>query len=245
MALVKKFSHKELILICCIIALLGVAVILLIGLLQYELSKKPLQAQRSKISKLTNAPPQETKSPSNRSVRSIAFNDQSFSVGSNQPTVTVVEFLDFQCPFCKQMVPIFHQLIKDYEQKPITFVFRHFPIMTKHPFAFNSALASECARDQQAFLSLHDLLYENQDGFNNSTIAASASALNLNLTDFNTCLAERKYQPRITKDLSDGFDLGITGTPALYINDQIIIGATSYEELKNVIDQELQKSSSK
>ncbi len=243
----KKFSHKELILIPSSIAVLGVILILLIGLLQHELSKKPLQTKQtsSNVTKGLPESKQKEKTIVSRPVREIAFHDQSFSVGSNQPEVIVVEFLDFQCPFCKQMVPVFHQLIRDYENKPVTFVFRHFPIITKHPFAFNSALAAECARDQQAFLPMHDLLYENQDRFTNSTISTIASTLNLNLTDFNTCLAERKYQTRITKDLSDGFDLGITGTPAIYINDRIIIGATPYEELKNIIDHELQKDSSK
>ncbi len=242
----KKFSHKELILVSSSIAVLGVVLILLIGLLQHELSKKPTQVKQTSpnMTKSLSDGKQKEKAAFTRPVHEIAFHDQSFSVGSNQPKVTVVEFLDFQCPFCKQMVPVFHQLIREYENKPVTFVFRHFPIITKHEFAFNSALGAECARDQQAFLPMHDLLYENQDGFNNATISASASALNLNLTNFNTCLAERKYQTRITKDLSDGFDLGVSGTPAIYINDHIIIGATPYEELKNIIDHELQKNSS-
>lgn len=135
--------------------------------------------------------------------------------------------------------------MQEYSRASVKFVFRHFPIVTIHPFALNAALASECARDQGKFFEMHDFFYENQDGFTNATIAQVAQQIHLDLLSFNRCLGEKKYQSRIAKDVTDGFDLSLTGTPLFVINNTPVQGAASYEELKNYIDKELNSTVTK
>lgn len=243
--MIKSFFAKNNVLLDCIALLLAALLFLLIFAIQNELSQQPLvSAVQSKtshtdtqhLSKNDALPKNQPK----RAVQTIAYNDQSFSVGPQNAQVVVVEFLDFQCPYCKQSVPVVKKLMQDYEHSSVLFVFRHFPIITTHPFALQAALGAECARDQGKFFEMHDSFYEKQDTFSQATPSLIAQELNLNLAQFNTCLAEKKYQTRIAKDVSDAFDLSITGTPLFIVNNIQLSGAANYDELKNTIDKELQ-----
>jgi len=173
--------------------------------------------------------------------------------GNPDAEITIVEFSDFQCPFCAR----FHsttlpQLEQNYiSTGKVNFVYRDFPIQSIHPNAFPAALASECADDQGKFWEYHDRLFENQRGWQDldiptgiSTFKGYAQDLGLNIEEFSSCLDSGKYSQEINNDLQDGRDYGVTGTPGFFVgNDKIgftkITGAQPYSVFQRVLDGQL------
>lgn len=163
------------------------------------------------------------------------------SIGHAGAKVTVVEFLDFQCPFCRAAYPTLLRLMKEYQGKSVRFVFRHFPLVSIHPFALAASNASLCANEQKTFLRYYDLLYTRQDEISQSSLVTFAGELGLDLKTFNACMAEKRYETLIRQDVRDGLSLGIEGTPTWFVNDVRLVGALPYETFKTAIDQALQK----
>lgn len=163
------------------------------------------------------------------------------SVGSAQATVTVVEFLDFQCPFCRAAHPVLMRIMDEYKNKPVRFMFRHFPLISIHPLALPASNASLCANEQKKFLPYYDLLYTRQDEISLAQLVTFAGSLGLNLQQFNACLADKRYESLIRQDVRDGLSLGLEGTPTWFINNTRLIGAVPYETLKEEIEKELKK----
>lgn len=168
-------------------------------------------------------------------------NDLSPAFGPQDAKVTVVEFLDFQCPFCGASHQGVMEALQTYKDKPVRFVFRQLPIFTIHPYALQAANAALCAHEQKQYLAMHDLLFRNQEKIAPDIFITFAQNLGLNLSAFNTCVAEKKYQSIIQKDLSDAESLGLTGTPTWFINEERIIGSLSENDLKAIIDTYLEK----
>lgn len=169
----------------------------------------------------------------------LAASDFSYYAGSSQPTVRVVEFLDFQCPYCKQAVPTVASLIKQYEGVAVQFSFRHFPIESTHPVAFDASLASLCAKEQNLFMPYHDILYEHQDQITPENLPVFAAAVGLDMERYSRCMADRRYASTIRKDQSDGVSLGIVGTPTFFINGIKVEGAQEATVFQTIIDKEL------
>jgi len=204
---------------------------------------RSLQTQQSTQSSLSTNPP---------SLISISLDDDPVKGNLNAP-ITIVEFSDFQCPFCAK----FHsttlpQLQANYiDSGKVKFVYRDFPIQSIHPNAVPVALASECADEQGMFWEYHDLVFENQkkwQGLSGSrmvnTFEQYALELGLNTSDFNTCFESGKYADEVTKDLRDGTSYGITGTPGFFIgNDELghvkIIGAQPYPVFERLIEDQI------
>ena len=171
-------------------------------------------------------------------------------LGNKNAKVTIVEFTDFQCPFCKRffddaLVSIKKEYIDTGKAK---LAIRHFPLTAIHPNAFAAGEASECANEQGKFWEYHDLLFKDQTKWESqtgndakNTFISSAEGLGLNSGVFTSCLSSGKYKANVDKDLSDGQTAGVSGTPTFYINGQQLVGAQPLASFKTVIDQELSK----
>ncbi len=160
--------------------------------------------------------------------------------GLDTAKVTMIEFSDFQCPFCgrfyTQTLP---QIEKDYiETGKVKYVFRDFPL-SFHQNAQKSAEAAECADEQGKFWDYHDRLFENQESLDTDSLKKYADELGLDTEKFNDCLDSGKYTEEVQKDFKDGQQAGVRGTPAFFINGILVSGAQPFENFKQVIDAEL------
>lgn len=172
-------------------------------------------------------------------IRALAESTLSVRTGSESPRVVVVEFLDFQCPFCRRSVETMHALLRAYADQPVQFQFRHLPIFSIHPFALDAARASLCAHEQGAFMSMHDRLYERQDEISQILFRRVAQELALDIRRFEQCMTSGKFDPILQKDLSDAAALNIPGTPTWYINGEPLFGALPFERLDAIIKSKL------
>ena len=136
--------------------------------------------------------------------------------GRADAPLTIVEFSDFQCPFCgRHFTQTMPQMIQEYiDTGKLKYVFRHFPLESIHPLAFKASEAAECANDQKQFWPMHDRLFGNPKLLAPTELPGHAKALGLNVAEFDQCLAAAKHTPKIRKDMAEGQSLGVTGTPA-------------------------------
>ncbi|MEM5802063.1 MAG: DsbA family protein [Candidatus Aenigmatarchaeota archaeon] len=160
--------------------------------------------------------------------------------GSANAKVTMIEFSDFQCPFCarfwKDTLPLLEEeYIKTGKLK---FVYRDFPL-DFHQFAKKAAEAAECANEQNKFWEYHDKLFENQQALDITSLKRYAQELGLDTAKFNECLDSGKYANEVQKDVQDGMAYGVSGTPTFFINGIKVVGAQPYSVFKRIIDQEL------
>jgi protein-disulfide isomerase len=170
----------------------------------------------------------------------IAFNNGNApTLGKAGAPITLVEFSDFQCPFCRQFYPNLHEVAKNYGDK-VQIVYRQFPIPSLHPFAIKAAEASLCARDQGKFWELHDMMFKEQETIAVSDLKQKAVRLGMNADQFNKCLDTGKYTEEVQNDMKEGSRAGITGTPAVFVNGiEIPGGAVPYSKIAAAIDLEL------
>jgi len=169
--------------------------------------------------------------------------DDDPSQGSKDASVTIIEFSDFECPYCarfySQTMP---QIRMNYiDTDKVKFVYRDFPL-DFHQYAKKAAEAAECADEQGKFWEFHDKLYENQNALDNESLKQYAKDMGLKTDQFNTCLDSGKMTQEVLKDLEDGSSYGVTGTPTLFINGIKVVGAQPYEVFQKIIDQELNSS---
>jgi protein-disulfide isomerase len=166
----------------------------------------------------------------------IATADSPFQGPSNAP-IEIVEFSDFQCPYCLRAHPTVKQVLDTYGNK-VRFVYRNYPLPS-HPNAFPAAEAAQCANEQGQFWAYHDRLFADQTKLSDTDLKASAAALGLDAGRFNACVDSHKYKARIDADMRAGNEVGVNGTPAFFINGRMLSGAQPYDEFKRVIDEEL------
>jgi len=160
--------------------------------------------------------------------------DDDPSIGPADAPVTIVEFSDFQCPYCQQSVGVLKELRRLYGKK-IRLVYRDYPGPT-HPHAPRAAEAAQCAGDQGKFWEYHDLLFDRQTPGTGWDYASLASELGLHSETFSTCLISGRYREEVSKDLQDGFTLGITSTPTFFINGRPLVGARPVAAFAALID---------
>jgi protein-disulfide isomerase len=174
-------------------------------------------------------------------------------IGNSDAPITIVEFSDFQCPFCARFhTQTLPSILEEYiEQGKVKLVFRDFPIQSIHPNALPASVAAECANDQNKFREMHDMLFEKQSEWNKlettdalSLFSQYASGMQLDQEVFDSCLTSGKHIPEIQNDLEDGREYGVSGTPGFFVgNDQIgfveLKGAQPFESFKKVIDAQL------
>ncbi|HXK29813.1 MAG: hypothetical protein A3H27_18140 [Acidobacteria bacterium RIFCSPLOWO2_02_FULL_59_13] len=161
--------------------------------------------------------------------------------GAAKAAVTLVEFSDFHCPFCKQSQATLKQLLEQYAGK-VKFVYRDFPIESIHPGAQRASEAARCAHDQGKFWEFHDLLFANSPQSAPDDLKRYARQVGLDLARFEGCLSSGIHKATVQNDLADGARLGITGTPAFFINGRPLQGAQPLETFTRVIDEELARA---
>jgi protein-disulfide isomerase len=178
-------------------------------------------------------------------------------LGDPDAPVTIIEFSDFQCPYCGAAMgtndglisnfkardptwePAVPNIIKDYvETGKVKLVFRDFPL-SFHDKAQKAAEAAECADEQGKFWDYHNILFENQDALAVDDLKGYAADLGLDTDQFNSCLDSGKYAAEVQKDMQDGQAAGVSGTPAYFINGQLVSGAQPYKVFKQIIEAEL------
>jgi protein-disulfide isomerase len=152
--------------------------------------------------------------------------------------ITIVEFSDFQCPYCARVNPTLKQVEEKYGDK-IRVVFRDFPLVQIHKDAAKAAEAGECAHEQGKFWEMHDRLFANQSKLQVEAMKQAAVELGLDAEKFNQCLDSSKYAAEVQKDVDEGARYGVTGTPAFFINGRMLGGAQPAEAFMQVIDEEL------
>lgn len=175
------------------------------------------------------------------------FEPESVSVmGSPDAPVTIVEFTDFQCPFCRRYDQETLSQIKDnyVESGKVRYVLKHFPLTQIHPQAVSAAIAVECAGEQGKFWEMHDKLFEEQQQWSGKDDAASvfkgfAKDLGLDEKDFDACVTEERYKDKVMANQKEGVAAGVRGTPAFFINGQFVSGAQPYEVFQQIIEQAL------
>jgi len=174
-------------------------------------------------------------------------------IGDPNAPISIIEFSDFQCPFCARFhIQTLPSILEEYvDQGKVKLIFRDFPIQNIHPNALPASVAAECANEQGKFKEMHDELFENQKEWSGVETANAVSlfsqyALEMGLEQevFDSCLTNGKYIEEIRNDLNDGRTYGVSGTPGFFIgNDQIgyveLKGAQPFESFKKVIDAQL------
>ena len=164
------------------------------------------------------------------------------SLGADNAPVTIVEFSDFQCPFCRQVQPTLKRLMTDYAGK-VRLVFRDYPLRSIHPQAQKAAEAAQCAAEQQKFWPYHDKLFT-ATSLQVDDLKKYAHELELNDEQFAACLDTSKYANGINADVQAGQNAGVNGTPGFIINGYPLSGAVSYEQFKEIVDAALEQAQS-
>jgi protein-disulfide isomerase len=160
------------------------------------------------------------------------------SQGPASAKVVVVEFGDFECPYCGEEEPIVTQMLSDYAGR-IRFVFKEFPLSSIHPYAELAAEAALAANAQGKFWPYHDTLYANQSALARSDLDTYASKVGLDMTKFDAALDDGTYVAAVAADVAEGTALGVDGTPTFFVNGIAVVGAVPYSQLQGVIDAQL------
>jgi protein-disulfide isomerase len=166
-------------------------------------------------------------------------NDGAPSRGPANAAVTLVEFSDFECPYCGRFFPTLKQVEQKYGDR-VRVVYRQFPLTSIHQYAFKAAEASLCANDQGKFWEMHDVMFQDQKKLAVSDLKAQAGRLGLDQKKFDTCLETGRFTGRVQDDVKEGTRAGVNGTPALFVNGVAVEGgAVSLETITKAIDAEL------
>lgn len=193
------------------------------------------------------APNDSTAQPAAGKIKPIT--DADHIRGNKNAKLSLVEYSDYECPFCKRFHPTMQELLKTYENK-IRWVYRHYPL-SFHANAKIEAEASECVAElggNDKFWEFTDKIFErteaNGTGFALDKLGPLASELGINQTEFQTCLDSGKYEKLVKDQIADGTAGGVNGTPATFVidskgNSQIVVGAQPIEALKTEVDKAL------
>jgi protein-disulfide isomerase len=163
------------------------------------------------------------------------------AVGPASAPVTIVEFSDFQCPFCQRVEPTLKRLRQTYGDK-LRIVWKDFPLTQIHPQAFKAGEAGHCAGDQGKYWEYHDRLFANQQALQPADLKKHATDLGLDGAAFGSCLDSSKYGERVRDGVSQGTALGVNSTPTVFINGRRLSGAQPLEVFVATIDEELSRA---
>ena len=161
--------------------------------------------------------------------------------GPADAPITIVEFSDFQCPFCSRATATLKKLDEAYAGK-IRIVYRDFPLVQIHPNAARAAEAAACANEQGKFWAMHDVMFEHQDKLGEADLKQSAVTLGLDAAAFNQCLESGRHSAQWQKDTAEGQRYGVSSTPAFFINGRLVVGAQPYESFARVVEEELARA---
>ncbi len=160
------------------------------------------------------------------------------SWGPENAKVTIVEFADFQCPYCRQWyTTVYNQLYTNYSSK-VRFIYRDYPLPS-HADAKPAAIAANCAAAQGNYWDYFRKLYGDSRGLGDAMYSAYAQEIGLDISAFNNCLADNKVANEVDLDMKDAEKLGVNGVPAFFVNDRFISGMQPYETFREAIEAEL------
>jgi protein-disulfide isomerase len=161
------------------------------------------------------------------------------SLGPDDAKITIVEFSDFQCPFCRRFHKDTYQALLNAYPGQIRFVYRNLPLpATMHPDAMSAAVASLCANDQNAYWNYHEKLFSSET-LGEETYIQYATDLGLNVEEFTACLSSGKHDKFIQQDMDFSSNLGVQSTPTFFINGLALVGAQPLASFQQLIDKEL------
>jgi len=158
--------------------------------------------------------------------------------GNENASVTIVEFTDFHCPFCKRALPMLDQLLSRYGKK-VKLVFKDFPIDRLHPNARKAHEAARCAKEQGNFWPYHDKIFATAPKASPDHLKTYAREIGLDAAAFELCFNTRKHQAAVESAIEEGQRAGVTGTPTFLINGRLVVGAKPLEVFARMIDEEL------
>jgi protein-disulfide isomerase len=162
-------------------------------------------------------------------------------LGNDDAVVTLVEFSDFQCPFCARVRPTLKRLSETYGDR-LRIVWKDFPLTAIHPQAFKAAEAAQCAREQGRFWEYHDRLFSNQQALEPEFLKKYAADEGLDAAAFNACMDSAKYGDRVQEQMGIGARLGVSSTPTVFVNGRLVSGAQPYEVFAAIVDEELERA---
>jgi protein-disulfide isomerase len=160
------------------------------------------------------------------------------SKGPDDAAVTIIEFSDFQCPYCQRAVPTIEQILEKYPTQ-VRIVFRHLPLDTIHDRAKPAAVASHCAGNQDKFWDYHDVLFDNNRALSDEDLERYAADMGLDMEAFKQCVSDPESHQIVDNDAVAAASLGLTGTPAFFVNGIPMTGAQPLEKFSAIIDEEL------
>lgn len=169
----------------------------------------------------------------------VSADDDAFK-GPKDAPITIIMFSDYQCPYCSHAEEVVGQVMTKYDGK-VKLVFRDFPLEF-HENAKGAAMASECAREKGKYWEMHEAMFKDQSKLDSASLVATAVGLGLDAAEFKGCIDNKKFEKEVDKDQADGKKLGVTGTPAFFINGILLEGAQPIEEFSKVIDAELARA---
>ena len=160
--------------------------------------------------------------------------------GPADAPVTIVEFSDFECPYCARLTPVLHEVERRYGDT-VRIVYRHYPLTVIHPNAWKAAEASLCAGEQGRFWELHDLMFAEQGALAAAELQGKAERLDLDAEAFGECLDSGRYYDAVLADVRAGDEVGVFGTPAMFVNGRFLGGAVPFAAMAELIDDELRR----
>ena len=158
--------------------------------------------------------------------------------GPDDALITIVEFSDYQCPYCKRTEPVVQSLIERYPER-VRLVYRHFPLDSIHKHARGAAEAAVCADEQGQFWAFHEKVFENQGALSEADLLTYATDVGLDVSAYKACAASPGTKERVEADVAAGREAGVTGTPAFFVNGIPLSGARPIEDFVRTIEQEL------
>lgn len=161
------------------------------------------------------------------------------SIGPADAPITIIEFSDYQCPYCQKWQSQVYQKLLDNYPTQVRLVYRDYPLLSIHPEALPAAAAADCANEQGAYWQYHDKLFSYEYDLGKDAYLKYAQELKLDMMAFTTCLESNRYEAEVTADYNYATELGIRSTPTFFINGLYLVGAQPYDTFKKLIDQEL------
>jgi len=159
-------------------------------------------------------------------------------IGPESAPVTIVEFSDFECPFCSRVNPVLEQLRETYPEE-VRVAFKHFPLAF-HKQAMVAHKASVAAADQGKFWEMHDLIFGDRDKLDPASLRAHAESIGLDMAKYDASMESPDLEQRIQADMDQGQQLGVRGTPSFFINGRMLSGAKPYADFEQRVKEELE-----
>lgn len=242
----KKTNNDTLIIYLALCVLVGVAIGYIYGgFMVPRESRGFIESSNPIPPEFATSEPQNPESISDLAKIDVSSDDDpALGPPPEETEIIMIEFSDYQCPFCKDFFDeSFHALKEEYfDTGKVRYVFRDYPLEV-HPQAIPAAVAANCAGEQDKYWEMHDLLFENQDSWSyqpdiEDRFMAFAQELELDAEKYADCLKEKKQEDEINGDLADGYSYGVTSTPSFFINGKRIVGAQPTDLFRSVIERE-------